>query len=690
MSFQFVESVTLYIPDVKKSITSFSESANDNKLIVEIAAIHQGLTSNFNMYTASQLENSLATWVQPYPRPIILNHDVYSDPVGRVMAARMDMEEDGTPFVRLQAAITNPEAIQRIVDNRYLTGSVGGKADAAMCSICGKNWAEAMAAQAPGCKHQRGQIYNGKLAYFELTGLSFKEYSFVNVPADPKSGVRNPITATTLGALGEESKEGEDKWVRPIKFFSLDMNKESVLELNESGENSEVLSSMKKKQAHFTYMNLKGTFLSTTAHDFSEKDEEIFTFMQSYTTIDKEPNANSEFNNINEQDKPAEERNMSEKDASQSVEDILAITEQLSADLASTSNDESAVNDEAIESNDTLSEELLEDSSEEADLDQVSEDSTEASVSVEDLVKGLRTCLANTVSVYHDAHGFHWNVKGPDFAEYHALFSSVYEDLYGSVDPMAESILKLGSDSPFRLSEFMLLRTVNEPAAASDNPQAMAGALHALVVQLIDGLKATFTTANELNEQGIANFIAGTIETLQKSEWQLRASAEGNVPAPAAKESDNKQLAEQQVDSDELAESSKVIDELTLSNNALKEENSRLKGSLHFMLAERVVDAKITVGAIEHDQRAEALRDHVSRSASSLADNMRDLEKYSRNYVKNVSIGAPNLELDVKAMATGPSSSINEAFIGEEVQTENVEQTAESILVDVLMGRKKL
>jgi hypothetical protein len=83
------------------------------------------MTSNYNNYSAAELEKALQSWVEPYPKPIILNHDLNTEPIGRVMAAKMDKEQDGSNFVRLQIAITDPVAAQKIMDKRYLTGSVG-------------------------------------------------------------------------------------------------------------------------------------------------------------------------------------------------------------------------------------------------------------------------------------------------------------------------------------------------------------------------------------------------------------------------------------------------------------------------------------------------------------------------------------------------------------------------------------
>jgi starvation-inducible DNA-binding protein len=139
------------------------------------------------------------------------------------------------------------------------------------------------------------------------------------------------------------------------------------------------------------------------------------------------------------------------------------------------------------------------------------------------LARALSYLLADSFSVYHEAHGFHWNVKGPDFAQYHELFSDIYEDLFSSVDTIAEMILKLGYDAPFHLSRLVEMRTIAE-SEPEDTPSSMSMELLKSITQLTGELKAVFTVANDMNEQGIANFISERIDMCQKWQWQLRAS----------------------------------------------------------------------------------------------------------------------------------------------------------------------
>lgn len=143
---------------------------------------------------------------------------------------------------------------------------------------------------------------------------------------------------------------------------------------------------------------------------------------------------------------------------------------------------------------------------------------------VDAVVSSLRVLLANTISFYLRAHGFHWNVKGPDFAQYHRLFGDIYEDVYESVDDIAENILKLNGMAPFRLPELMALRSIVDQSVATPLPSDMTADLLNGNDAMLLSLRSTFEVATVANEQGIADFVAGRIDQHQKWGWQLRAS----------------------------------------------------------------------------------------------------------------------------------------------------------------------
>ena len=139
------------------------------------------------------------------------------------------------------------------------------------------------------------------------------------------------------------------------------------------------------------------------------------------------------------------------------------------------------------------------------------------------LTDELAELQADVTVLYFKAHGYHWNVEGEDFGQYHELFETIYEDIYSSIDPIAENIRKLGEYAPFKLDTLIKLTSLSD-SKVDTNPKAMAKDLLKNNEQVVGKLKSVFDTANEANEQGIANFIAERIDLHQKWSWQLKAS----------------------------------------------------------------------------------------------------------------------------------------------------------------------
>jgi starvation-inducible DNA-binding protein len=141
----------------------------------------------------------------------------------------------------------------------------------------------------------------------------------------------------------------------------------------------------------------------------------------------------------------------------------------------------------------------------------------------EDLINALKVLVANQYVLYLKAHGYHWNVEGKDFKEYHAFFEEIYSDVYESIDPTAENIRKLGAFAPFTLSRLMELKTIEDVTVAPTTEAMTRDLLNANEAILMD-IDKTFALATAANQQGIANFLAERDDQHRKWIWQLRVS----------------------------------------------------------------------------------------------------------------------------------------------------------------------
>jgi hypothetical protein len=208
-------------------------------LLVKLAATHAGIITRNNMlYLPDKMRDSAKTFVTPFQKPMIVNHNDEGSPIGRIVAATYvdtssfvkdkyrgkklkdslevtdalidrfcngsmsygqqvdflrtylkdsildDPEYTGLGYIEVTAHITDKDAIQKFLDGRYLTSSVGAGTNRASCSVCKQDWTKDGM-----CDHRPGKIYDGTKCYVIAGEFEYEELSMVNKPADRHSKV---------------------------------------------------------------------------------------------------------------------------------------------------------------------------------------------------------------------------------------------------------------------------------------------------------------------------------------------------------------------------------------------------------------------------------------------------------------------------------------------------------------------
>ena len=198
----------------------------------------RGLLVNFNLSSAGRRINNriyspkgqragLSSWMTPYAKPVILNHDSKGDAIGRFTGVDwVSLDAQAMPFFKTasdfmnfkdtfergnvrkmykelnkrglltngkwpglsalhaSARIVDEAAIEKFLDGRYLTFSAGSHTDSYTCGICSSNWAEGDI-----CEHRPGQITDEGLAVFFTGSYEGDEASVINMPANDLSQV---------------------------------------------------------------------------------------------------------------------------------------------------------------------------------------------------------------------------------------------------------------------------------------------------------------------------------------------------------------------------------------------------------------------------------------------------------------------------------------------------------------------
>lgn len=152
---------------------------------IQMRATHfDFINDNDLFYTSRAVKKGASSWIKPYNKPQLIGHNLNSDPIGRVIDFKIkkgkEIENEPDDFVELEINISDKDAIEKILDGRYNTGSVGSSTGKVMCSECNQ-----IITRDGLCAHKKGSFNdNGEKIYWIIDHIEYVENSFVNTPAD--------------------------------------------------------------------------------------------------------------------------------------------------------------------------------------------------------------------------------------------------------------------------------------------------------------------------------------------------------------------------------------------------------------------------------------------------------------------------------------------------------------------------
>lgn len=138
------------------------------------------------------------------------------------------------------------------------------------------------------------------------------------------------------------------------------------------------------------------------------------------------------------------------------------------------------------------------------------------------LTDTLKSLLADIYILYYKAHAFHWNVEGPDFIQYHDFLGKYYQDLYSSIDVIAELIRTLDTLVPVSFASLLSSSTIEEHTEDSSGLEMLNQIKNDNDLLLAQLVKA-YDESEKESEFGISNYLQDRIQAHEKHSWMLRA-----------------------------------------------------------------------------------------------------------------------------------------------------------------------
>ncbi len=143
-----------------------------------------------------------------------------------------------------------------------------------------------------------------------------------------------------------------------------------------------------------------------------------------------------------------------------------------------------------------------------------------------DVAQELSKVLADSFAVYLKTHGYHWNVRGPEFFSYHNLLEQQYRDIWAALDDIAERIRGLGEFAPQAHSTFANLTSIKDGDPEQDAP-AMLKELMKDHETLIATCRAALSAADDDGDDVTVDLLTQRLAAHEKFAWMLRSTLGG-------------------------------------------------------------------------------------------------------------------------------------------------------------------
>jgi len=140
---------------------------------------------------------------------------------------------------------------------------------------------------------------------------------------------------------------------------------------------------------------------------------------------------------------------------------------------------------------------------------------------VRDISGELNALLADILALYLKTKNFHWHMSGPYFRDYHLLLDDQANQIYATVDTVAERVRKLGGTTLRSIGHAKRLQRLLDNDADYVTPDDMLAELREDNLQLAAYMRTTHELCGEHGDVATASVLENWIDEAENRVWYL-------------------------------------------------------------------------------------------------------------------------------------------------------------------------
>jgi starvation-inducible DNA-binding protein len=137
------------------------------------------------------------------------------------------------------------------------------------------------------------------------------------------------------------------------------------------------------------------------------------------------------------------------------------------------------------------------------------------------ITTALNPLIADAFALYVKTKSFHWHLAGPHFRDYHLLFDEQAEQVFASIDILAERVRKIGGTTIRGISHIAELQTIADSDELGLSEREMIHRLLDDNAHMVERQRAAHEICDRHRDVATASLLEVIIDETERRKWFL-------------------------------------------------------------------------------------------------------------------------------------------------------------------------
>lgn len=139
----------------------------------------------------------------------------------------------------------------------------------------------------------------------------------------------------------------------------------------------------------------------------------------------------------------------------------------------------------------------------------------------EKVTEALNCLVADAFALYIKTKNYHWHVSGRHFRDYHLLLDEQADQIFATIDPLAERVRKIGGNTIRSIGHIAQLQRVKDNDEDFVAPKDMLLDLVAENKKMAKNMRDAHQIADEAEDVATASLLENFIDETERRTWFL-------------------------------------------------------------------------------------------------------------------------------------------------------------------------